>query len=149
MEYIWLVFLLVIILRSVDLLMKRSDSRGKPGAPRDDGAEDLFFESSPAAGQGESRLELNLPGYLTGRGGDLTTVSHDSGYKERREEPAGERRSGQGDKVDSRRELPGRFGEAELFEGGISRKEFVKGMVWSQILGSRGGIQANKGFKHR
>lgn len=152
MKYIWLVLMVIIILRSVELLMKRSESRGKFDAPRDDlpfNEEELLLESVPAGEPGESGPGLSLPEYPAMRGGDSTKVSNDSGYKGRQVETAGERRPDCGNNIDCRQELHGRCDGAELFDGGISQREFIKGMVWSQILGPRGGIQANKRFKHR
>lgn len=152
MKYIWLVLMGIIILRSVRLLMKRYESRGKSDAFLDElpfNSEDLFLESTPAGEPGESGPGLNLPEYPASRGGELTTVSNDSGHKGRQVKPAGERRAGRGKNIDSLQELYGRCDGPELFDDGISQREFIKGMVWSQILGSRGGIQADKRFKHR
>jgi len=142
-KYIWLFFMLLIILRSIRLLVKRSESWGKPDAPRDESPfyqEDPYLESSPVGGPGEDEPELNLPEYPNGLGDDLTTVSAVSGYEGRPDELARECRSDQ--------ELHGRYVGPELFDGKIYPGEFIKGMVWSQILDSRGGIQAKNRFKY-
>ncbi len=134
------------------LQRKRVESRGTIDAPREDppfDAEELFLESSPAREPGESGTGLNLPEEQAGRGGDLTKVSSDSGYEGRQKKTARERISERGSNIDSCRELHGRCGGAELFDGGIGQREFIKGMVWSQILGPRGGIQASKRFRCR
>ncbi len=131
--------------------MKRSESRGKLDAPRAElpfDKEDFFLESSPVGEPGESGLGLNMPECPAGRGSGLTRVSNVS-RTEGRQEPAGEHRPDHGGNVDSRREIHGRCGETELFDGGIGQREFMKGMVWSQILGPRGGIQASKRFRYR
>ncbi|NLI12413.1 MAG: hypothetical protein GX425_07270 [Peptococcaceae bacterium] len=152
MKYIWLVIMLMIIVRSIWLQRKRAASRGKLDAPREDlsfDAEDLFFESSPASEPCESGPELDLPEDPAGLGGDSTKVSNDSGYEGKLEKPARERRPDRCGNMDSRREPHGRCGGTELFDGGIGQREFIKGMVWSQILSPRGGIQASKRFRHR
>ena len=152
MKYIWLIIMLIMIVRSIVLQRKRVESRGTIDAPREDppfDAEELFLESSPACEPGESGTELDLPEEQAGRGGDLTKVSNKPGSEGRREGPVGERLSERGSNIDSCRELHGRCGGAELFDGGIGQREFIKGMVWSQILGPRGGIQASKRFRYR
>lgn len=151
MEYIWLIIMVVIILRSVGRLMERSGYRGKIEIPRKElpyGEDDLFLESTPAGEPGESKPELGLPEYPAGRG-SLAVVSNVSRYEGRQEGPPVRIRPERGGNIDTRREHDGRCGAAELFDGGISQQEFIKGMVWSQILGPRGGIQASKRFNHR
>jgi hypothetical protein len=137
-KYIWLIIMLIIIVRSIVLQRKRTESRGTIDAPREDlsfDAEELYLESSPAREPGESGPGLSLPEYPAGRGG--------------KQEPAKECRAGRGSNIDSGQELRGRCGGPELFDGGIGQREFIKGMVWSQILGPRGGIQASKRFRYR
>ncbi|MFX4263455.1 hypothetical protein ACOBQJ_14820 [Pelotomaculum propionicicum] len=154
MKYIWLIIMVVIILRSVGRLMERSGYRGKFELPRKElpyDEDDLFLESAPAGEPGEGGSEADLPGFPAGRGGggDLTAAGDVPRTVGMLKEPAGQSPPERGRDVGSRRELDGRCGAAELFEGGISQREFIKGMVWSQILGPRGGIQASKRFKYR
>ena len=134
-------------------------------------AEEELLPAGLSAGEpGERRQELNVPAGPAGRGGDLTHAGAESGYEGRRPGPSGVRRSGRGGDLtkrlsyESRQEGPAgerrqstgprrelnrcRSGE-ELFEDGLSRQEVIKGIVWSQILGPRGGIQANRRFRYR
>jgi len=144
--------MLIMIVRSIVLQRKRVESRGTidaPGADLPFDEEDFFLESSPVGVPGESGPGLNMPECPAGRGGALTTVSNVSRSEGRPEKPARERRPDCGKNIDSRREIHGRSGGTELFDGGIGQREFIKGMVWSQILGPRGGIQANKRFRYR
>lgn len=152
MEYIWLIIIVVVILRSVGRLMERSGYRGKLELPRKElpyDEDDLFLESIPAGAPGQSGPELKLREFPAGRGGDLTVAGDVPRTVGMQKEPAGQRPPGCGRNVGSRRELDGSCGAAELFDGGIGQREFIKGMVWSQILGPRGGIQASKRFKYR
>lgn len=152
MEYIWLIIMVAIILRSVGRLMERSGYRGKFELPRKElpyDEDDLFLESTPSGEPGESIPALILPEYPAARGG-VTVAGNVSRYEGRQEETAVQRRHDRGGNIDACRELDdGRCGETELFEGGIGQREFIKGMVWSQILGPRGGIQASKRFRYR
>ncbi len=152
MKYIWLIIMLIVIVRSIALQRKRAGYRGKLDAPRADlpfDEEDFFLESSPVGVPGESGPGLNMPECPAGRGGALTTVSDVSRSEGRLEKSARERRPDCGKNIDSRQELHGCSGGTELFDGGIGQREFIKGMVWSQILGPRGGIQASKRFRYR
>ncbi|MBP7331402.1 MAG: hypothetical protein BWY65_01556 [Firmicutes bacterium ADurb.Bin373] len=124
----------------------------------------------PAGEPGERRREFNVPPDPARRGGDLTHAGAEYGYAGRRQSPAGVRRSGRsgnltkelsygsrqegpaGERRQSTgpsRELNRRRSGEELFEDGLGRQEVIKGMVWSQILGPRGGIQASRRFRYR
>ncbi len=152
MEYIWLIIIVAIILKNLGRLTERYGSRGKIDFPREEppfDAEDLLLESTSGGEPGESEPEPDLTAYPDGRGG-LVVVSNVSRNEERQEGPPVRRRPEHGWDTDTGREPDyGRCGAAELFDGGISQREFIKGMVWSQILGPRGGIQASKRFRYR
>lgn len=152
MEYIWLIIMVAIILRSVGRLMERSGYRGKFELPRKElpcDEDDLLLESTPSGEPGESIPALSLPEYPAARGGDLTAAGDVTMTVGMQKEPAGQRPPERGRNIDTCRELDDGLCGAELFAGGISQREFIKGMVWSQILGPRGGLQASKRLNHR
>ncbi len=119
---------------------------------------------------GDRRREFNEPPVPARRGGDSTHAGAEYGYAGRRQGPIGVRRSGRSVELTkepsygSRREKPAgerrqstgpsreldrrRSGE-ELFEDGLGRQEVIKGMVWFQILGARGGVQASRRYRYR
>lgn len=147
MEYIWLIIMVAIILRSVGRLMERSGYRGKFELPRKElpyDEDDLFLESTPSGEPGKSIPALSLPEYPAARGGDLTAAGDGSRTAGVQKGPAGQRPPERGGNIDTCREPDDGLCGAELFGGGISQREFIKGMVWSQILGPRGGLQASK-----
>ncbi|OPY57414.1 MAG: hypothetical protein A4E55_01681 [Pelotomaculum sp. PtaU1.Bin035] len=126
MEYIWLLLIMFIIFRSIKILAKRSRIWAKPGGPRDGPPfkrEEQFTERSPYGEPCENELVLNIPGYLAGSAGP--TAAGDNN-------------------VNTCQDLHGRHGGSELFDGIVCPGQFFKGMVWSQILGARGGLQAKK-----
>lgn len=156
MEYIWLIIIVAIILKNLGRLMDRYGSRGKLDFPREElpfDADELLLESTPSGEMYESETEYDLPEYPAARGGELTVIIGDSGnegrQEGRQEGPAGKRRPAHDRDTGTRREIGGHCGVEEMFDGGIGQGEFIKGMVWSQILGPRGGIQASKRLRYR
>jgi len=152
MKYIWLFIMVLVVLRSIRLLVKRSRSWGKPDAPWDDlsfNPEDMFPGSSPVGEPGENKPGLNLPEYPTRQSDDTSAGGAIAGYEGMPEELTNtkECRLDQDNKMNTCREHHVRHGGAELYDGMVCPGEFFKGMVWSQILGSRGGLQAKKRFK--
>lgn len=151
MEYIWLIIIVAIILKNLGRLTERYGSRGKIDFPREEppfDAEELLLESTSDGEPGGSGPEPHLTAYPDGQG-NLAVVSSVPRYEGRQEGPPVRRRPERGRNTDTSREPDdGRCG-LELFEGGIGQREFIKGMVWSQILGPRGGIQTSKRFRYR
>lgn len=151
MEYIWLIIIVAIILKNLGRLTERYGSRGKLDFPREEppfDADELLLESTADGKPGESEPDPDLTAYPDGRG-SLAVVSNVSRYEERQEGPPVRRRPERGRDTDTSREPDDGSCGLELFESGIGQREFIKGMVWSQILGPRGGIQASKRFRFR
>jgi len=128
MKYIWFLLILFIVIRSIRQLRKRSISWDKPDGPFEETAcerEEILFDSSPVDEPGNNELMLDTPEYLTGESSEPTTENTD---------------------IAACREHQGRPDQSEPFDGIIRPGEFVKGFVWSQILGPRGGLQAKKHY---
>lgn len=158
MENLWIIIIVALIIRSIVAKSKetgrRSDklreemlrARRKHNVPREDpvfNEEGLVLESAPGFEPVENRPH---PEWEEGFAGPAVVITKAG----RQEIPGGERRPVPGDiNTDSFRKYDDSRGGEDLFEDGISRQEFIKGMVWSQILGPRGGIQASRRFRYR
>lgn len=126
MKYIWLILILFIIVKSVRQLLNRSTPRDKHVGPREEsssGREDLFLNSSPVGEPGRNEPKLNTLEDPTRGSGDPTAISTN---------------------ITTCREHHDPHGGAEPFDGIVCPGEFIKGFIWSQILGPRGGLQAKK-----
>lgn len=147
---------------------------GPWGGPPSGGKEDLPWKRAPKGEEREHRPKLNIPEYLTRRSGDpaagdaaskekvkprpaveesVTVIEKtDAGKKPEkrlREGPLedtaalpGCLREDQGELAP--RERHRRRGDESLPGDIICPEEVIKGIVWSQILGPRGGLRAKR-----
>jgi len=116
-----------IIVRSIRSA-RRSTTREQPvtGEGSSFGREDIAPENYPFSEPDENRFEPEPPGELNRGSGDLNAGGTWPAA------PPG------------CRQHQGRHREQEPFDDLVSSGVWVKGFVWSQILGPRGGVQATK-----
>lgn len=177
MKYIWLLFMIIIVFRMIWRLAERSRAQGKLDGPwggPSSGQGDLPWKRAPKGEEREYRPQLNIPEYLTRRGGDTTAGDTASKEKEKprpaiedgtaviektdrgkkpekclREDLLGDTAvlsqcSREDQKEAAPRERNRHRGEADLFDDMICPGEVMKGIIWSQILGPRGGLRAKR-----
>lgn len=146
---------------------------GSWGGPSS-GQGELPRKSSPKVEEREYKPKLNIPEYLTRRSGDPAAGSKVSKEPEKprsdveggaamaekpgkKEKPGKRRRedhledtavlsqcSKEDQKEAAHRERNRHRGEVDLPEDMICPGEVMKGIIWSQILGPRGGLRANR-----
>lgn len=171
MKTIWIIILLVILVRSIWRRMERTgapDRYEEPAGTTPSDLEEPPLESVPEDG---GRRKLNLPDYITGRGsGPVAPVEEDetpavaeraamsrppveaerpgSLARELRLEvedclPLPENLPNQ-TRVCTPRERRKRRGGGDYFIDISGPGQVLKGVVWAEILGPRGGIQAKR-----
>ncbi|MCL6638489.1 MAG: hypothetical protein K6T80_02245 [Firmicutes bacterium] len=165
MKYIWLIFVLFLIVRAIWRIIENSRGRGR------DVSGDLPREELPPAGRlpartGERR-KPDLPGYLTRRSGSPGAETSAGPGQGAGPHPDGEPRPPGGtvpevqpaDAVERHplpetacperpREHRGGPGQPRARRrdrgNALCPEDVLNGIVWSQILGPRGGLQAQK-----
>ncbi len=166
MEYLWLVILVAIILKfigrqPVGRQSRRYRPRGKFDLPRQnlpDNEEDVGYneEEMPYAqkeipyGRKESPpdnwsscepaerwREADIQVGQVGRDDGLIHAAAESGFAGNPQVPAAIGGPRSGKHVEPEESCSNN----ELFADGLNEQELIKGVVWSQILGSRAGIQ--------
>ncbi|MDD4169066.1 MAG: hypothetical protein PHD36_02180 [Desulfotomaculaceae bacterium] len=143
MKYILALFILIIILRGI----RRAQSFSTREIPDRLGDAMSFnqeesFPDRPA----EKGYELGLPGNLAGPGREPVTVSDTPGYRDSTEQLAGNCQSDHGNDFTAYRNQQGSDDEIEINDGNIYPRDVINGMIWSEILGPRGGIKSRKRF---
>lgn len=143
MKYIWLLFMLIIIVRGI----RRAQRFRTRETPEQFGDTMIFnqeenFPDRPA----EKRYELSLPGNFAGPSSEQVTVSAASGSKDSPEHLTGNGQSDHGNDFTTCRDRQESGGEIEINDGNVHPRDFIKGMIWFQILGPRGGIKSRKRF---
>ena len=171
MKTIWIIILLVILVRSIWRRMERTGTPGQYEEPAGTAPSDLEeppLESVPGDG---GRRKLNLPDYITGRGGGPVAPVEEGEPQAVAEGAAIARRSVEAEqpgslarelrieaedclplpenlpeqtRVCAPRERRKRHGGGDYFINISGPGQVLKGVVWAEILGPRGGIQAKR-----
>lgn len=153
MKYIWIILMLFLILRSIRLLARRGETPERAGArvPAPSYGEDRWTESPSASEPGENGAQLTLPEYPPGwyertAAGDTETGDTGTGFAapEENTEVRGHARS---PITNVYQESRGCSEKAAPVDGTAFPGELIKGMIWMQILDSRGGLQAKKRYQ--
>ncbi|OPX81921.1 MAG: hypothetical protein A4E52_02128 [Pelotomaculum sp. PtaB.Bin013] len=139
--------MILIIVRSIRLFVKRSTTWEQPVTDEgsSSGREDISPGSFPPSELDKNRFKLKTPGEQNRESGDLT-AGGTAGYALMQGEPGKECNFDQDSKISACRQQQGRHGRLEPFDDLVCAGEFVKGFIWFQILGPRGGMQAKKGL---
>jgi|GEM_PF-1298362 len=169
MEFFWLLIFMVIVFRVLRLLSERYGNGGKfegpwggpfPGGERP-------WKRAPNDEKNESRPKLNIPEYLTRRSGepaageiapggekpqpavleDVTVVIKPAAVEKKEPLPLEEHLAGKAVLPGCPRDEQGgaaprehrRRAGAGPLDGLVCPGEMIKGVVWSEILGPRGG----------
>lgn len=174
MKYIWLLFMVIIIFRMIWRRSRAQGKFDGSWGSQSPGQKDLPWKRSPKGEERDFRPKLNLPEYLTRRSDGTATGDADSkeegkprpavedgatgvgkqDWKKKPEKTLREERSGdtavlprcslEDQKEAAPRERHGWQGDSDLFDDVICPGEVIKGIVWSQILGPRGGHRAKR-----
>ncbi|MDD4334958.1 MAG: hypothetical protein PHY77_05050 [Desulfotomaculaceae bacterium] len=150
---------MIILFRAIGRQPRRYEPRGKYDVPREglpyyekempyNENEMLYAEEEMPYSEEELPPAGTESGYAGRRQGPTVVrgnLNKESSHESRPEGPVRERRQNTG----SRQELHVICSDDELFADGLSRQEVIKGMVWSQVLGPRGGIQATRPSRYR
>ncbi|MCL6634754.1 MAG: hypothetical protein K6T29_03165 [Peptococcaceae bacterium] len=176
MEYIWIIVIFVVVFKMLWRLVERFRDPGGLDGPWGGplpGRDGFPRRRDPAGEQGASRPKLNIPEYLTRRSGSPAagetapepavegavkvaakhTAAKEAGRGfggECRAEPAvlpGCPRGELGE--DTPRQHAGRHRKAGLFNGEVGPGCLLEGVVWSEILGPRGGLRARRAMSRK
>ncbi|MHB8985757.1 MAG: hypothetical protein ACYC38_07435 [Eubacteriales bacterium] len=160
MKYVWTIFILAVIAKSVWQAIERAKAQGKTdgipvnlptwqGEPRRSAAKGAAAQKDgppavvPAPGGEENSLCPRVNGAPAGAEPGWVRQSEKPLREGKPTETAaaaacqGEEQAGAG-----ARRYQQRRGSMDVFDGLVCPGEMLRGVVWSEILGSRGGLQA-------
>ncbi|MDD3652959.1 MAG: hypothetical protein PHO01_02055 [Desulfotomaculaceae bacterium] len=139
MKYIWLILLMLIILKII-----RQSKHFETQQISSRGVESINPQECPLDRPSEGGHELGLPGNLI-RSSSEVTVNASPEYKDISEQLTGNCRKNDFKYCNNQDNRVKGSVEMDM-NSYIHPRDFVKGMIWFQILGPRGGIKPKKLF---
>lgn len=149
MKYIWIILMVFLLIRSIKLLARQAGTGTSDGSnarvPTPAYGEKTWAESPPASEPGANGTYAYLPENQAGWPGH--TPAGETEPRRAPENLAGVRRLERDEKAAPSPERCRRGDEPMPVAGMVFPGELLKGMVWLQILDSRGGLQAKKRYR--